>query len=76
MLWKSRKKRSRRESRFKGNIRKSEEMIRVHVEAEKSINIVMEGKKISVEVKMFNIEEIKGSINQYKGILSEIGDSL
>ena len=76
MLWKSTKKRSRRESRFKENIRKSEEMIRVHVEAEKSINIVMEGKKISVEVKMFNIEEIKGSINQYKDILSEIGDSL
>ena len=76
MLWKSTKKRSRRESRFKGNIRKSEEMIRVHVEAEKSINIVMEGKKISVEVKMFNTEEIKGSINQYKDVLSEIGDSL
>lgn len=51
-------------------------MIRVHVEAEKSINIVMEGKKISVEVKMFNTEEIKGSINQYKDVLSEIGDSL
>ena len=76
MLWKSTKKRSKRESQFKGNIRKSEEMIRVHVEAERSTSIVMEGKKISVEVKMFNIEEIKGWINQYKDTLSEIGDSL